>query len=147
METFNSNPSVTITDEIKNYVIQTSKWMKFLSILGFVGLGLMAIGGLSMFALGASFGEYMHTPFNPMLFGFFYLVFAVLYFFPVLYLFKAAVGLKEGVNGSQDSLTSGFMNLKMHYRYVGILTIVIISLYILLIIGAVIFVAFNLPRY
>jgi len=137
--------SLIITDEIKSFLISTAKWMKFLSILGFVGLGLMAIAGAIMMVVGASFSAFgnMGGGVGAGVIGFIYLVMAALYFFPVLYLFKSGVGLQNGVqSNSQEQLTSGIENLKSHYKFIGILTIVVFSMYILGIIVAIFAIAF-----
>jgi len=36
-----------VGDEIKGYLKETAKWAYLLSILGFVGIGFMVIGGIS----------------------------------------------------------------------------------------------------
>jgi hypothetical protein len=65
-----------------------------------------------------------------------YLVFAALYFFPCLYLFKFASQMQDALrNHEQAKLQGSFKNLKSLFRFVGILTIIILAFYILLVIG------------
>jgi hypothetical protein len=60
-----------------------------------------------------------------------YLGGALLYFFPILYLFRFSTKAKTALNSGSDlELTEAFQNLKSHYKFVGILTIVMIGLYI-----------------
>ena len=102
----------------------------------------MVMGALSMLLMGTTLGNVSHVMGGGtmmMIMACVYLVFAVVYFFPVYYLFKSSVGIKQGINsGSQDVLTSGFLNLKSHYKFVGIMTIILIAVYILIIAGAIV---------
>ena len=75
-------------------------------------------------------------------FGIIYIVFALFYFFPVYYLYNYAKGTKQAIeSGNSDVLTNALVNLKSHHKFLGILTIVMISLYILAFIGIIIFAA------
>ncbi len=134
-ENMQVNNSLIINNEVKDYVLQIAKWAKFLSIIGFVGLGLMLIGGLSVITIGNTVSTFNRTP-SPVpfaLLGLIYLVLSVFYFFPVYYLYKSSVGLKKGISSnSQDSFTDGFKNLKAHYKFIGITMIVVLSIYALI---------------
>jgi hypothetical protein len=56
------------------------------------------------------------------------------YFFPIYYLYKFASMARSGIQGRDGSQISGALHyLKSHYKFVGILTIVGIALYILFI--------------
>lgn len=69
-----------------------------------------------------------------------YVLIGLIYFFPILYLFRFSNWTKKALmNKSSLDLSVALKNLKSHYKFIGILTIVIISLYILVIIGAVVF--------
>ena len=50
-----SDNSIIVNKEIKNYLLEISKWTKFLSILGFIGIGIMLL--IAMFLLSI----YSHT--------------------------------------------------------------------------------------
>lgn len=129
--------------EIKGYIVTISKWGKFLSIIGFIGIGFMLLGAISIAAVSSSM-NLPQTGFIPMSsLAIVYVVMAVLYFFPILYLWKASTNLKGGVDtGNEFALTEGFKNLKSHYKFMGIMVIVIISLYILGIMFAIMTAAF-----
>ncbi len=127
---------------------ESAKWCLFLAIVGFIGIGLMILAGafmsLTMAAIGdnPAFGGV--DPFGGLkaYFGLIYIVFAALYFFPVYYLYKYATGTKRALESSNsDVLSDALVNLKSHHKFLGITTIVIISLYILIIIGVIIFAA------
>jgi hypothetical protein len=71
-----------------------------------------------------------------------YIVFAVIYFFPVLYLYNYAKGMKEALNfQNSDTLSDACVQLGKHHKFLGIMTIVLISLYLIMIVGFVAFFA------
>ncbi len=125
-----------LTSLAKDYLTETAKWAKFLSIMGFILIGFMIIGALAMFAVGDAFAGMGAGAFGNA-FGAFlgvvYLLVAFLYFFPVLYLYKFSSKAKSALyNNNSQELTEALENLKSHYKFVGILTIVILSFYVLM---------------
>ena len=130
-----------------------AKWCLFLSIVGFIFIGLMVVFGAFMSvmmsampgdAYGGAMGSMGASPFNALkgYFGVFYILLALLYFFPVYYLYKYANGTKQALeSGNNDVLSNALVNLKSHHKFLGIMTIIMISLYIIAIIGVVIFAA------
>jgi len=126
---------LNLSEEIKGYLRETSTWTLFLSILGFVGIGFMVLAGIFMSVLFASTGvqdPYESLGFSMSWMGGFYIILAVVYFFPVLYLFKFSRKMKSAITSKNNNdLTTAFQNLKSHYKFVGILTIALIALYIL----------------
>ncbi len=127
-----TNDTLIVNQEIKNYLLETAKWMKFLAILGFVGIGLMIIASLVMFAFGNNMSRSYEQPIPTYVLAILYLAGCLLYYFPIHYLYKTSILLKEGlIEGIQDDLISGFRYLKMHYKYIGISMIVVLSLYVL----------------
>lgn len=127
---------------IVGYLKETSTWTYFLSILGFFGIGLMILGGLFfsvVMNLMPGGNPYAGLGFDMSYFGMIYVVMALLYFFPVLYLFNFSRKMKRAlVSHNNNDLTAAFSNLKSHYKYIGVFTIVIISLYVLLLVFAMI---------
>ncbi|MFN3754894.1 DUF5362 family protein [Flavobacterium sp.] len=139
---------LTLNDLAIDSLRQTAKWTMFLSIVGFIFIGLMLIGGaIAVISLSAIPDEPDFGAYNPMggfksYIGIIYVVMAALYFFPVLYLYKYSKGIKEALNfNNSEVLAEALENLKSHYKFVGILTIVLLSLYALIFIGIIIFAA------
>ena len=127
------------TSELKlnNYAIgflkETAKWVNFLAIMGFIGIGLIVI--IAIFA-GAIFSALPDSnPYAEISGGIItviYLLIAVLYFFPVLYMYRFADKMKTALRrNDEDALTDAFMHLKSHYKFIGILTIVMLAFYAL----------------
>ena len=132
-----SNDSIVINDEIRGYLLETARWARFLAILGFIGLGLMVIVIIVMVLAGASFNRVANG--SGLIITVFYILFAVLYYFPISYLYQFSDGIKKGVNSNdQELFTSGLKNLKSLYKFQGILTIVVISIYLLIFLFALV---------
>ncbi|MDQ1095534.1 MULTISPECIES: DUF5362 family protein [Chryseobacterium] len=125
----------------KLFLAEAGKWTTFLAILGYIGIGFMILAGIMMISLGNSAG--MYGKFFPMgsglILGSTYLVLAGLYFIPINYLYRFGSNMKTAISSNnQASLTRAFEYLKSHYKFIGILTIILIGLYILIIIAAII---------
>ena len=111
----------------------SAKWGKFLSIVGFVFIGLMIIGGLVMQAFMPSFGSYGYgSPFLKYI-GTVYLILGIILFFPCLYLLKFSNKILEAIRTSnQESLDNAFVNLKAMFKFYGVVTIVVLGFYALI---------------
>lgn len=131
-----------LTTSAIGFLNESAKWSKLLAIVGFVGIGLMVLFSL-LFIIGISafdqFTERANSPFPMSLLGVVYLIIAAVYFFPVYYLYQFAVKTKAALHTKNTQmLTDGFENLKSHYKFLGIFTLVILSLYGLIFIFAII---------
>jgi hypothetical protein len=151
METLDNNISNNsgqgMNGQIQAYILEIARWGRFIGIVGFIGIGLMVI--IALFA-GAMMASAMSTLGQASPFAgaggigvtVLYLLVALLYFFPVYYLFKGATGLRNGVrNGDITSLEDGFKNLKSHYKFIGIFLIIVLSIYALIFIGGILIAA------
>lgn len=124
----------------------SAKWSMFLAIMGFIGIALMIIAAIFMTTAMSSIPDdvYGNSPFGAVK-GFIsviYLVMAAIYFVPVYYLFKYASGMKDALSVRNSEMVSeALVFLKSHHKFLGIMMIVVISLYILTIIGMVVFFA------
>lgn len=136
MENFENIQSVnqTLTDDSKSktYLLEVSKWGKFLAIVGYIGIAVLAI---SIIILTVEFfitnsksrSSYLGT------FGVIYLALVILHYFPVKFLYKFSIQIKKGLESDNNQdITLGFENLKSLFKSLGILTIVILSIYPLL---------------
>lgn len=127
------------------YLIEASKWGKFLGIIGFVICGLMVICGLFAGTLFASLPEFNEAGFGSMgaaggvFFAVWFILFALLYFFPSLYLFNFASKMQTAIrNNDQVYLNTAFKNLKSCFKFWGILLIIVLCVYGIGIVFAVI---------
>ncbi len=130
-----------LVDESVNYLNQTRKWTMFLSVLGFVGIGFLILAGFIMMFMGTAMSQQIPSsvPFNFGYLGVIYLVLGAVYFIPIYYLFTFSNKMRNALYANDmDILTSAFKYLRNYYRFIGVVTIVLISLYILIMIAAVI---------
>ena len=124
----------------KEFLKETAKWTKFLAILGFVGIGLMVLGSLVMLFAPSSLMSNGDFPFGGKIFMMLlYLAFAVLYYFPISYLYQFSENTKKAIeNNDNNAIRDAFEFLKSHYKFMGILTIILLSFYAIIIFIALI---------
>lgn len=117
------------------YLRDAARWARFLAIAGFVFCALFVVVAIlcitvltSLFnSMGASgvFGIGGGT------IGVVYIGIAILDFFPCLYLYKFAARMQAALNGNdQDRLNSSFLNMRAFYRFVGMLMIAALGLWL-----------------
>ncbi|MGA1977713.1 MAG: hypothetical protein ABSG89_07635 [Bacteroidales bacterium] len=123
-------------EDLKN-LNTTRKWTMFLSILGFIGIGLIVIIGLGAGIFMTAFKtSHSFLGRSEWLVSFFILVFAVIYFFPVLFLFRFSKYTSNAVQSlDRDEMKKALKNLKSYYVYIGILLIIVLALYVIMIAG------------
>ena len=119
----------------KEFLKETAKWSKFLAILGFVGIGLMVLGSLVMLFAPSSLMSNGDFPFGGKIFMMLlYLAFAVLYYFPISYLYQFSENTKKAIeNNDNNAIRDAFEFLKSHYKFMGILTIILLAFYAIMI--------------
>lgn len=130
--------STVWNEEISGYLLETSKWGKFLAIVGYVGMGLLILLAIVMMVGLSAMSGMMGTGFPMGLVGLVYIVLAVLYYFPVTYLYRFSVQIKQGIYSKEEAtITTAFQNMKSLFRFMGIMTIVILSIYALVLLVSV----------
>jgi hypothetical protein len=128
--TQNDEVLMSVNHEIKDYLLETSKWGKLLAIVGYIGIGLLILLGFGVLIGFSVMGKIAQTGFPMGILGIVYILIAVLYYLPVNYLNKFSNQMKQGLHSNdQQSVTSGFGNLKSLFKFMGIFTIVILSMY------------------
>ena len=121
MQPEQQDSGLQITDTIRQYWRQSSQWGLFFSVLGFIYLGLLVISLLSAQSV-AGFGMSLIM----------LLIVGVIVFIPTWLMFKFSQEVKKGVeHDSTTNVQEGFSQLRRLYQFAGILTIVILSLYVI----------------
>jgi hypothetical protein len=127
-----------------NYLREAAKWGKFIGIIGFVMIGIFVVFAVFMGAIfgGTAAMSNMSYGMGAMSGGMItgtYLVMALIYFFPTLYLYRFSVRTARALRDSNSELlTDGVGQLKSMFKFMGILMIVIIGLYAIIFIFAAI---------
>jgi uncharacterized protein DUF5362 len=134
---------LNIDFDSKSHLAESAKWAKFLSIVGFVLCGILTLVGIFASTFLANFsGRFATTPEASaytagysFMFAVLYIGLALLYFFPCLFLYRHSTNLKNALaTNNQETLVKSFQNLKIMFRYMGILTIIVLSFYALIIV-------------
>ena len=137
--------SFSLTPMAISYLQSAAPWIKFISILGFIGSGIILLVAVAMFFIPFPFPG--PGPVFPG-FGFIsiiYLVIALITFFPCLYLLNYSNRL-SGIKYSADAeatLEKAFMWQKKYWVFIGIVMIVYSS-FLFVAIGGVLIAVFAL---
>ena len=141
--------SLNIDPLTKTHLNETAKWARFLAILGMVVLALGLVVGL----MGAT----VFTTFMGVQMGNDYgagssavntatitlvvttIIISAVVFFPLLFLLRFANAMKRAIAANdQNKLNVSFQNLKIYFRYLGIVAIIFLVLYgIIIAIGVI----------
>jgi len=138
MENPSSEKHFEITPEILNNLDVTRKWTMFLSVLGFIFLGLLiAISLITSTFLTAFKTEEARIGIPESLMIIVLGVVAILYFFPVLFLFRFSRHTRNAVHSSDpEELKKAFRNLRSYFTYIGVMAIIVITVYVVAIVVA-----------
>ncbi len=126
-----------LTSESISYLLKAAKWGKFLAILGFIVSGLLILGGIAMsFVLNKVAGPDelipINTPFPPAIFSIIYIVVAIIYLIPVIFLNTFSNNAIKAVNlSSTEKMTTSLRNLKNLFVFIGVSTVVLLTIYTL----------------
>ena len=136
-----------VDHETTSYLSETAKWAKFLSIVGFVMCGLLLLAALfagtlmsTISRIGGS-GAYESGLMagSGILIGAIYVAVGALYFLPCLYLYRFATKMQVALRqNDQVNLNRSLGSLKSCFKFVGVLTLIVLALYALIIVGAII---------
>jgi len=138
MEIAPENRRIEVEQDTLAQLNTARKWAMFLAIMGFIFLGLAVIIGLlaGTFLTAFSTGQKgLGIPESMMFIP--VILLGAVYFFPVLFLFRFSKHTSHAIN-TLDKLEfyKAVRNLKACFAYMGILLIIILSLYIVVLIVA-----------
>jgi hypothetical protein len=138
--TFPTSELPQFTPESINYLLKAAKWGKFLAILGFIVSALMIMGGIMMsFVLNKVSDEMvpLNMSISPLFLSIFYIAFAGIYLIPVIFLNSFANNAMKAINlSSTENMTASLKNLKNLFVFVGVSTVVLLTLYTIILIVA-----------
>ena len=135
------NCDLKLNKSAKDSLKEIARWTYYLSIIGYIAIALLFSAGLyglkisysirqmgsEMYRIGGNLGILM---------AFLKIVMALIYVYPVYYLNKFSLEMKEAINeNDSDMLAISFEYLQKHYKYIGVMTLVISLIYFLLFIG------------
>lgn len=135
---------LTLNTSAKSFLKETAKWAFFLSIIGFIGIAFLVVLALFSGVIFSAIPQAQQVPFDlGIAMTIVYLLFAVLYFFPVYYLMQFSNKMKKALATKDDEiLADAFQVLKSHYKFIGVFTIITMSLYVMVIVVSIVSGAF-----
>ncbi len=114
---------------------QTKPWVRLISVLMLIGSAFMVFGGVAMMAMGAA-----GMPGMPgAILGLVYIVMAILYVVPAVYLWRYAGRIGSFLQQeSIGSLASALEAQKSFWKFVGIVALIVLCIYAFIIVFAAI---------
>ena len=145
MEEYNLSPYHNQVDALSNIPVTplmiehlraTKPWVRFMSVISFVMSGFMILGGVIIMFMPAAPGM---GAFGPVL-GIVYILLAGLYIAPAYFLHQFASSIGTLMQGGGDvAMEAALGSQKSFWRFVGIMTLVVICLYGLFFVIAILF--------
>lgn len=144
MENFQEEKKIEIGSEALGYLNTTRKWTMFFAILGFIFLGLMLLGGLTAGIFLKSLSGLADTEgFEGMggavsvvaqyMMVIFILIIGLIYFFPILYLFRFSRHTSMAVKTmDQNEMNKALRYMKSYWVYIGVLLIIVLVIYLII---------------
>ncbi len=127
---------IIVSEGMTDALRATKPWTMFVAILGFVSLGFMVLGGLIMVAANQFIPQQEH-PYMMTAMGLAYILMALIYLFPALYLFKYSSAIGRFLDLKQASEMEAALGFqKSFWKFVGILCLIMLILAVLGIIAA-----------
>ncbi len=131
-----------LNDVSSRHLLEVAKWAKFLSIIGFIFIGILIVLGFSMGGIMSLFTSET-LPFPMFIFGFVYLIIGAIYFYPLFALFKFSNYTKIAVARlNSEDLTLALKNLRGVFTFIGILTLIGLIFFVLEIGAILVFMPF-----
>jgi len=127
-------PQSTDTSELLEPLLSTKPWVRLCSIMGFISTVVMGLLGIGIMAAGTSIPG---VPFGSFI-GVFYILLAILYLMPSLYLFKyaSAIALAESSQSTTD-IAGALKHQKSFWKFAGIMTLIMLIFMVLGIVAAI----------
>ena len=130
--------NLIITESIKNSLLAASKWLNFLTILAIIGAAFIGIAGICLLLIPMAGMERS----GAIGIGIIYIILALVYIYPIKKSLSAIRNTQDALYTSrQESLDTAATNIHELLRYLGIMSIVILSIYVLIFIIAMVIAA------
>lgn len=145
-------PEVTLTENAQLYLDQTRPWARFISVMIFITVGFTALAAFAVAAIGLV--SSVAPPFmgsaekinavGAVLLGLFYMLMAVLYVPPGIFLSRYASGIRNlRDNPSALALEDLIKQQKSFWRYIGILSLIALVVCIVIVAFAIVMAVFG----
>lgn len=128
--------NIVVTSVMIAHLQATKPWVRLMSIILFISVGLMILVGVVMMFMPATPGMGGIGP----LIGILYILLSGLYIVPGIFLHRYASSIGDLLEGGGDvAMEAALGSQKSFWRFVGIVTLIVIALYVLAIIFMILF--------
>ena len=152
-----------LTETMLIYLKEASPWLRFIGIVGFIGAGVAALGGLSSLAIVPAmeqvweqvgdevpgfeaFGDVFGSIFGGTM-AVFSIGGAVFMFFPALFIYRFGEKIRSYLRtGMEQDLEQAFRNNKSFWKFVGIVCIIYLAIIPLMLVFSIIAVVAAMAR-
>ena len=128
-----TNQSAVITPAMIHSVSGLGPWTRFLAIMGFITVGFMLIVSAFLLVagiLGGTVSRDLGGTVVPIMMTVMYVIMAVVYLFPALYLWQSAGAVVRLKNGAvREGMETALEKHRKFWKFIGILVIVFLVLY------------------
>jgi hypothetical protein len=134
--------SLSIDPVTKAHLSDTARWARFLAVFGIImlfafmiitllGVTMFADQSVGIFPDGSSSTQISNAAKISMVVS--AVVITVVTFFPLLFLLRFASRMRRALAANdQQNLNESFLNLKIYFRYLGIVVIIVLVVYLLI---------------
>lgn len=127
---------LTITNNMIDSMRSTRPWVMFLSIVGFISVGFMVLGGMIIMVVGSALPQEFNG-FPAFILGAVYIVMSFFYLVPSIYLFRYSSAIGRFLDSMTEAeMESALSYQKSFWKFIGIVVIIMFVLSILGIIAA-----------
>jgi len=136
------NIGIMLSEKMLRYLGDTSPWLQFVGILGYIGSGLLVIGGI-LSAVGFSAVSFLELGDFPLwIITLIYIPMGVLFFFPAHFTYSFGRKIRNyRFSNSTEDLELAFKNNKSLWKFYGIVCIIYLAFiplfFVIAIIGGV----------
>ena len=125
-----------ITNHMIDSMRSTRPWAMFLSIVGFISVGFMVLGGMIIMVVGSVLPQEFNG-FPAVVMGAVYIVMSFFYLVPSIYLFRYSSAIGRFLDSMTEAeMETALSSQKSFWKFVGIVVIIMFVLSILGIIAA-----------
>lgn len=149
-DTQNINKQLVITHEAQQFLISAANWAKFLAILGFGAVFVVAMGTYIITLLMTNVSNMPEQSRSDIFMTGSFLsitsiIMTILYFYALFKILKFSNTLKWAIKtNNSEALTKAFQYLKSHYKSMGIMMITGLILYTMMAIGMGFFILYGM---
>ena len=122
-----------ITPLMIDHLRATKPWVRLISVVMFIFVGLTFLGGIFMIFGSAAAGGMRGAGAVSPIVGIFYFIFGGLYLIPAYFLHQYASSINDLLRGGGDvAMETALGSQKSFWKFSGILTLIVICLYALI---------------